>query len=86
MLAWDYWLDQQWNRPSRTDCYLMALSCQVARIFSKNPAHIKPNDFRLEFPVVRPLSSEQYKKQKQEEAVEAARQRWLGFMKPMMKQ
>lgn len=39
------WLKEEWNRPSRTDRYLMQIACEVARVLSKNKRAIRPEHF-----------------------------------------
>lgn len=57
-LVWMAWLDRQWDRPSRTDNYLMQVAYQVAyevrRIFSTNSANMPTmGEFKLRFkPVI----------------------------------
>lgn len=49
---WELWYEQQWNKPSRTDNYLMALTEEVRRfryMFLKNPPPINDSDFKLTF-------------------------------------
>ena len=48
-LAWVAWLKAQRNIPDRHDWYLMALTCEVRRILSKEPNRIKIKDFQLQF-------------------------------------
>ncbi len=47
--AWKEWQDAVWDVPSLTDHYVMANSCEVRRVLSKNPNSIKPDEFRLAF-------------------------------------
>lgn len=47
--AWLAWLEMQWDMPSRTDCYLMQIACEVARVLAKNRNKIKVKDFKLLF-------------------------------------
>lgn len=46
-ITWVAWLDHEWNRPNRSDHYIMELRCDVQRIFAKNPRNVKPD--RLQF-------------------------------------
>jgi len=48
-LAWIEWLDEEDNRPSRTDNYLMQIAAEVRRSFVKRPAAVKFTDFLLKF-------------------------------------
>lgn len=50
--AWRWWLDDEMNRPSRTDHYLMQVAYEVVRMSGrtmKNVDRIKLDDYRLEF-------------------------------------
>jgi len=47
--VWQAWLDLQWNRPSRTDHYLMQIAAQVTRAAAKNPRSVKSEGFKIEF-------------------------------------
>lgn len=51
-LAWMDWLDEEWNRPSRSDFYLMQITQFVSAIinaFSKHPKNSRLKDYRIEF-------------------------------------
>ena len=48
-LAWCVWLNSEWNRPNRTDQYLMQIALQVARVLAKHPDKINLSQFKLEF-------------------------------------
>ena len=43
------WLDEQWDKPDRTDHYLMQLCMVVRQILSKNPKAIKLEHHELKF-------------------------------------
>ena len=40
-LTWQAWLRKEWNRPSRTDYYLMQLSADVRNLFAKKPVEVE---------------------------------------------
>lgn len=48
-LAWQAWFDAEWDRPNRTDNYLMSIACEVRRSQSKRPARHKLEHMRLKF-------------------------------------
>lgn len=48
-LAWREWLAEQWNRPSRTDHYLMQVAAETIRPHLKKGAKTTLADFRLSF-------------------------------------
>jgi hypothetical protein len=47
--AWNKWLDEQWNNPSRADWYQMQTSSEIARGHAKNPENVNPKKFKLKF-------------------------------------
>jgi hypothetical protein len=64
-LAWQAWLDIQYDTPSRTDHYLMALTLEVrsvAGMFSKERKRWQMKDVKLNFGM-RPKSPVEEKKQ-----------------------
>lgn len=48
-LAWNAWLDDQWNKPDRSDNYLMALTAEVRRVLHRKPKSVKTEHFKLKF-------------------------------------
>jgi len=52
--TWQAWLAMEWDRPSRTDWYIMANSCEVRRVLSKKPNSIQPTQFKLPFVNIEP--------------------------------
>jgi hypothetical protein len=48
-LAWEAWLDQEMDRPSRTDFYVMQLACTVEQLFMDDPSLTNVNKYRLTF-------------------------------------
>ncbi|MHC4687246.1 MAG: hypothetical protein ACYTEW_23490, partial [Planctomycetota bacterium] len=45
-------MDEQWNRPSRSDQYLMQIAQEVRRVLSKDPEAIKLDHFKIRFELV----------------------------------
>lgn len=43
------WIEDEFDRPNRSDHYLMLIAAEVRRVLSKNPNLIKLNDFKLNF-------------------------------------
>lgn len=77
-LAWTYWLRDEWDRPSRSDWYVMQLNTSLARMFAKNPSSIEVKHFKLEF---KDESTEHTGPMSEEEAMSHARDSeaiWLG--------
>ncbi len=54
------WLDQQWNKPDRTDHYLMSIVLAIRQILAKNPKAFKLDDQKInfEFKEVKPIEPE----------------------------
>lgn len=48
-LAWQAWLDDQWNEPSRADYYAMSTACHVRKSQSTEPQKVKFEDFKIPF-------------------------------------
>jgi len=48
-LAWQAWLNEQWNHPSLSDHYLMQIAAEVRRVLSRKPNEIKLEHFNLKF-------------------------------------
>lgn len=49
MRAWQAWLALEWNRPSRSDFYVMTVAAEVRRGHVKKPKSVKLQHFELEF-------------------------------------
>lgn len=58
-LAWQEWLNLQWNEPDRTDHYLMQVSYDIRRVNAKNPSRVKYKDTRITFKDTRATAQEQ---------------------------
>lgn len=76
-LTWQAWIDRQWNRPDRTDFYLMQVACEVRRVLSRKPAGIKIDDFRLPFGEE---GQRELKRQDAEEIAKQAKQGWAAYL------
>lgn len=78
-LAWMDWLDDQWEKPSRTDNYLMQIALEIRSVLSKNPRSIKLQHFLLKFLGKEPeLTPEQ--------ATRQAKARWGGVIRGAKKE
>lgn len=73
--AWQAWLAEQWNQPSRTDNYLMQIACEVLRTRLKEPGKAEIKHFRLEFKEKKPPT-----KQTAAEVAAEAKARWRGMI------
>jgi len=75
-LTWQAFFEDEWERPSRTDNYLMQIAAEVRRVLSKRPENIKIKHFRLTFgsreKSKAPLTREQ--------ATAASQAKWLGAL------
>ena len=49
MRAREAWLEEQYNRPSRSDYYLMRIAFEVWAVLRKNRGTTTLNDFKLKF-------------------------------------
>lgn len=50
-LAWQYWLSQQYNQPSRTDYYLMQVASEILKGRVKDPRKVNIEDFKIPFTI-----------------------------------
>jgi len=48
-IVWQAYLEDQWERPSRSDFYLMQIACEAAYSNRKRPSKVKLDAFRIEF-------------------------------------
>lgn len=48
-LAWRAWLAMEWDRPSRSDHYLMQIASETIRPHLKKGAKVRPGDYKLSF-------------------------------------
>lgn len=69
---WQQYLVRRWNKPSRTDYYLMQLNCTVKQLLAKNPRRIKIQDQKLKFN----QGGEQLTR---EQATNKSKSNWLGM-------
>ncbi len=64
--TWLTWLDEQWNRPSRSDNYSMQVAIKlqellnIVRVYGskKQPATVNPDDMKLEFVQPKPKTAQ----------------------------
>lgn len=77
--TWIAWLDQQWNKPDRSDHYMMQVAAEVRRVLSKKPQSIKLGHFLLKFEFVppRPTTSKQ--------ALAASKAKWFAAVGMVVK-
>ena len=77
-LAWRAWLDSQWNRPSRTDNYVMQVAAEIRRGHVKRPRSVKHEHFELQFKV---SGKKPRHEQLPEQKAALSKGKWLGMMK-----
>ena len=82
--AWQIWLGEEWNRPSRTDVYLMQIALEVRRVLSSKPGEMKLQDMTIPFKIVKPKTKEQLEKERLLKE-EADRTVWLARVMPKKK-
>jgi hypothetical protein len=70
------WLREQWNRPSRTDHYLMLIAKRLAQQWSKEAVTLDSQELKFEFKKV-PVKKEPT----QEDKVARSKAIWLGGLK-----
>jgi hypothetical protein len=71
--AWQHWLNDQWDEPSRTDAYLMQIACEVRRGNAKHPGQVQLKHFVLRFTPPKPAPPTP-------ETIAASKAVWLGRM------
>lgn len=71
--AWRAWLDMQWDRPSRTDHYIMQATAESIRPHVKKGTKVKTSDYRLSF------SPDGKRKATPVQSPEENRAAWLGI-------
>lgn len=64
------WLNQQWNKPSRSDYYMMRVAQRVQQQWSKKPISIDDQKLTLKVVKTRPLS--------REEKIARSKAVWMG--------
>ena len=78
-LAWQAWLREDLNHPSRTDHYLMSIAAEVRRVMAKKPGDISLRDFLLRWEEPKPDTRTKEEKVAESKAVWRA---FLGLDKP----
>ena len=48
-VSWQLYLQEDWNKPSRSDNYLMLIAYAVANVLKKKPKPFSSKRFRLKF-------------------------------------
>lgn len=71
--VWRAWLDEQWNRPSRSDYYAMRVAQRCHQAIARHPHQITVDDQRIQF--LRRDDKEPVK-----ETVKESQGRWLNMV------
>lgn len=82
-LAWQAWLGMEWNRPSRSDHYLMQLALVTMRANMKHPGRVQMKHLQLEFKEVTRTASKpegRLDPRKIEKAAAVSKARWFGML------
>lgn len=69
------WLEMQWDKPSRTDWYLMQIAAEVRRGLVKKPSSVKTENMKIKFLLDRKRSAAPPTSQEQ---MMMSKQCWLG--------
>ncbi len=74
------WLEMQWNRPTRSDNYLMQICQEIRRVLSKKPNGIKLAHFKLTFGTGTAVERKSYPQTKEEKdkATAMSQASWFG--------
>lgn len=73
------WVVEQWNRPDRTDHYLMLIATSVQRVLAKHPNKIQLSHNKLTF------GKQERKPASKEQAAAVAKAAWISRMtKPVV--
>ena len=85
-LTWQAWLDDEWNRPSRSDKYLMQITLylwRVLHLFAKNiPTEPTLKELEIKFEKVKPKKepTKEEIKEKEQRELSWAKAKWAGFL------
>jgi ADP-glucose pyrophosphorylase len=69
------WLEMQWERPNRTDWYLMQIAAEVRKGLVKKPNSVKTENLKIKFVLDRKRSAPPPTAQEQ---MMTSKQCWLG--------
>ena len=81
------WFDDQWDKPDRTDHYLMQIAAVIRQKFAANPSSIKPEQFKMAFETVEATGttgSDAETEMDVETAAKMAKARWFGALRMRM--
>lgn len=82
-LAWLVYLEEEHNRPSRSDYYMMGVACEVRAIhmsLAGKKAAPKLDDLKIKFSTGSSKASQNKKPLSEEEAMALAKVSWAGLL------
>lgn len=79
-MAYNNWLDAQWNVPTRADYYAMQIACEVRRVMSEKPREVLLGHMKLDF---KPTAAS--KPMTPEQAAAASKSTWLSIFGPKIR-
>lgn len=79
-LAWCNWMQDEWNRPDRSDHYQMQTALEVRRVLMDDKSSVQLNDMKVEFEHRKKITKEQQQNEDRKR-VETSKSRWRGFLK-----
>lgn len=74
---WMEWLELEWNRPSRTDHYIMQATQEIVRNRAKYPAQVKLDPFKMSFVV---MASNSDNTMSEEDQLAMTKVAWCGVV------
>ncbi len=74
------YLDEEWNRPSRMDHYLMVIVYTIANLFNKKAKQFRSKDYTLTFGGTRSKKKKPMTEAEQKAAVRQSKSRWFGML------
>lgn len=79
-LAACQWLETEWNRPNRSDHYLIAIATETRRSYVAKPNQVKFDDLKLKFSTVSSTSNSSpiLSPEQQQALAIANKAKWLG--------
>ncbi len=79
LLAWIEYISQDWNKPSRTDHYIMQLSSILVQIMGSKKSSQSIDKYKIKFSSSKNKSSSK-RQLTREEAASLAKGRWIALV------
>lgn len=77
--VWMCWLEKQWNKPSRSDHYLMRVAQRVLQSQSTKPQKVDLDDQKVSFTLVKKKTEEETVESKKEKS-KYSKSIWTGLV------